>query len=161
MKSENVLKKHCEIGILDFDLVVSRRIVEQAVSAVPEYFRWMMKATNLDIENELSAENLTADQVVSLLQMDDQMQEVTEPFVKYSLPLMLEKAETSLLGFATYKDYADYIVEYCEENGVWTDFEDEDGVVQSGVMTKLTEFLNKAFTLRKPVSKAKITKFAM
>ena len=161
MKTENELRKHCEIGILEFDLVVTRRIAEKAVTACPDYFKWMMKSSNLDIGENTNIEDLSAEQMVSLLQMDEQMVDVGEPFVKAALPLMLEKAETSLVGFATYKDYADHIIEYCEENGVWFDFEDANGDVNSGVLNKLMEFVNKAFTLRKHVSKAKITKFAM
>lgn len=123
---ERKLVQHFTIGELSFDLGIHRKMAVEGYQAFPKYWQWLNKsgilddATKADSKGEVDNSNLPDKMEVTI-----GLEEEGYNIVNYLLPKMLEEcAETN--GNGNKREYADKILDYCDENDCLFDFIDKD-----------------------------------
>lgn len=169
---EKKFTKHCVIGEKVFDIAINRSMAIKAHKENPEYWDYMTKSQAVqDILNEkkaigeISATDFNTKEAFELLELSDKMEEASANIVRFILPEMLKFADFELPeGYSCYKDYADSIIAYCDENGVLynyiievedideaieadeEEFLDIEPIIAEGFYTQIMKFINLGFT---------------
>lgn len=153
---KNLLRKPCKIGELEFSVVIDNKTAQTILQQHPNYWKFLNKASQFKGNN---IEKLSPEEMANLMVIESEYEELCDEITRTALPLMLENAGEKG-GYKTSKEYADKIIEYCVENGVYGQFEAQNGKLHDGFSQAMVEFVNQAFTKGKVVEKAKISDFA-
>jgi hypothetical protein len=127
-------KKHCKIGEMEFDIIITRDLVFETMKKYPKY--WEIVEKNKQIKSE-EIDMSKLEDLEKLMELNDELAELSPKMVAYSLPRMLKLAND--------KTNADEIIQYCVDN-------DADEVFY----TKTMEFFMLGFTKGNAVKKPKI-----
>ena len=160
---EKKFVKHCEIGELKFDIAINRSMAIKGFEKYPNYWKCLNESevlkdfiSNNSNSDDIEISQISLDKTIQLFELHDIMDENQENIVNYLLPQMLEFAETNIPDeLGCYGNYANYILEYCEENNVLRNYivenvnENNEIVAYEtqGFYTKVMEFITKGFTL--------------
>lgn len=139
--------KKCEFGDLVFTIGVNRAMLKDGFTRFPEY--WKFIASRWGKEQAADDDALLFD----LLFEGDELLDAPDKFVRYLFPKMLEYGENNLLDCLSYDDQANAYIEYLEDNGVWKDYEDEDGNEYDGACSLLHKMLFSVFQTGKTEKK--------
>ena len=170
----NVTKfnKQFTIGELDFTISVNRAMAYEAMNKYPQYYQAIMKHEEIiDLVQNQKSKNAkqiadtiasTIDesniqQAIQLMQTKDTLDIYGEKIVNDCFYKLLEYAETELPeGIASYKDYQEYIFNYCKENEVYNDYQVEEEEVEQGLISLVMEFILMGFTQGNTKNKGKL-----
>lgn len=130
------LKKHCVVGKYEFDICVDRNMVLNAYKNNEKYWLLQNKVVKNSSKFE-NTENLNIDNVKFLADLQDELFAEIPKVVRYILPEMVDKAESTL--------DVDEFLKYCEEQNV-------EQLFYEGII----EFLNLGFTNGKIVKEPKV-----
>lgn len=153
---ERKLVKHFTIGELSFDLAINRKMAAEGFKAFPKYWEMInksdliKKATKADSGEMVDTSNLP-----ELIEITAGLEEEGYNIVNYLLPKMLEYAETN--GNGNKREYADKILDYCDENDCLVDYVDEDtDEAVKGFVSVAMEFVVQGFTSGGEKRKSKV-----
>lgn len=153
---ERKLVKHFTIGELSFDLAINRKMAIDGFKAYPQYWELINKSDTLkkaiNDKGEVKTDNLN---VAEMIEVTSQLEEYSYEIATYLLPKMLEYAETN--GNSDKQEYADKIIEYCNEYECLLDYVDEDtDETVKGFISLAMEFVLQGFTSGGEKKKSKV-----
>ena len=174
-----ILKKSYVIGNFSFTVGINRITALDGLQHTPKYFEIIQSdlAQTVNSPNfdyfEFIKEN-PEQKLTEFLKMQEETLICSEEIVRYLLPKMLELGKTNIDGYKSYNDYANKLLQYCEDNDIlydWQeDYEEElddnistdealDYVTSNyhkGLINKLMEVVQLGFTQGSSPSKPKI-----
>lgn len=174
----NVTKfnKQFTIGELNFTISINRAIAYEAFSQYPQYYNAITKHQDLIelVKNEkeknknLQAKQLAQNiadtiddnnlqQILELLDTKDSLDMYGEKIVNYCFAKLLEYAETELPeNITNYEEYKNYIFNYCKENEIFYDYENEENELEQGLVSLVMDFVLMGFTQGNTPRKSKL-----
>lgn len=173
MNNVTKFSKHLLIGDLDFTISINRAIALEGFKKFPQYYDAVLKNEELiklikDQSQTKSAEEIAegfeitnAQQIISYTEIAEELKIYSEQIVIYLLPKLLEYAETQIPdGINDYKQYAQYIIDYCNENDILYDYiednNDEDETEVKGFISIGIDFITMGFTQGNTKKKSKL-----
>lgn len=179
MNDVTKLTKHFTIGELDFSISINRAMAVSAFKQYPQYYDAVLKneqiiellyeekeknKTNKEIIENVSNDIKINDTktLISYMELQETMQTYSAKIVKFLLPEMLAYNACKLPnGVENYDIYANYILEYCEENDILEDYygencETQEVEVETGLYSNIMEFITLGFMQGNTKKKGKL-----
>ena len=127
---KRILTKSYSIGKFNFTVGITRLVALDGLQKTPRYWDIIQS----DIAQQVNSPDFnyfdfikdnTQEKLTAFLKMQEETQQASEEIVRYLLPEMLKLGKTDIKGYKSYVDYAKSLLDYCDENGVLYDWQEE------------------------------------